>query len=149
MQFPDEETRLIQDHQVSGLGWYSAVTATKLRAPSRGLYLSTLSALERGGSLPHCDFSSFPSFLQVFAEHLLCAGPTDGSVLMRMAFQGGKEEDSPPAKQMTLRPQGLRALHPSLARPCTLFCICDFVLFFLNSPTSTHKFHVLISFMAL
>lgn len=90
-----------------------------------------MSALGRGGpllsshacpSVPHCDSSGFPSFLQVFAEHILCARPTDGSALRKMAFQGEKQEDLPLAKQMTLRPHGLSfALVPCKALHLILY----------------------------
>lgn len=59
MQFPDEETRLIQDHLVSGLGQCSIVTATKLRVASRGLCLSIFCRPGEGWSSPKLPSSPF------------------------------------------------------------------------------------------
>lgn len=91
VQFPDEKSRLIQDHLVSSLGQCSLDITTKLRVASRGLCLSILSALGRGGQLPssHSSPSAFHwafFLLQIFVGRLLCARPHDGPALMGMGI---------------------------------------------------------------
>lgn len=112
VQFPDEETRLIQDHLVSGVGQCSIVTATKLRVASRGLCLSTFCLPWGGVVISQAPIHpllpstvTLRAFLQIFARHLLCVRPMMGLPSWGWVFKG-ERQDSPPAKQMTLRLQG-------------------------------------------
>lgn len=95
------------------LGQCPVVTATKLRVASRGLCLSIF-CLPWGGVvisqapihplLPSTGLSSFFSYL---------LGTVMGLPSWGWVFKG-ERQDSPPAKQMTLRLQGLSfALFPS------------------------------------
>ena len=106
----------MEDHPASGLDECSVVTATKLRAASRGLCMSI--CLPWGGvvfskvsvqpTCPHSDSSL--SFLHVFAG--LCTRSHDGPWSHPHPsgddIRGrGTEEESSTVKQMILRPQGL------------------------------------------